>query len=198
MAQYELVINPKTLYKIINANSDVYDEEIEDFRVDLRKGLVRIQGHIRRGEAFSDKILNLTSYVFSLQLILRNYDPTEQIIEFEVQNFEGKDQHSSIFNVLGSFNAISNLIKRETIKKICHEHTPYTHDREFRNLFLDLKFYLKGMPKFLGKLKFINVRIERRKLVLICKSNPIIRIILLIWAKNQSRVTIHKLIRSNS
>ncbi len=196
MAQYELVINPKTLYKIINSHAEIYDEEIEDFRIDLRKGVVRIQGNIRRGEAFSDKLLNLTRYVFSLKLILKNYDPTQQIVEFEVQSFEGKDQNSSIFNVLGSFYAISNLIKRETIKKICHPNTPYSHDKDFHIFYLDLKYYLTKMPHYLGKFKFTNIKIERRKLVFHCQSNIIIRWIMYFWAKNQSRVQIQSFFKN--
>lgn len=195
MAQYELVINPKTLYKIINSQSGIYDEEIEDFRITLRKGVVQIQGHIRRGEAFSDKLLNLTRYVFSLKLILKNFDPTQQVVEFEVQSFEGRDQNSSIFNMLGSFYAISNLIKRETIRKICHPSTPYTHDKEFNYFYIDLKHYLRGVPRLLGQFKFTNIKIERRKLVFLCKSNFVIRIIMYIWARNQSRVQIHSLFK---
>ena len=72
MAKFELIIHPKTLYKLIFQNAYYYEEDIEDFRIDLKKNLVQLSGHIKRGEEFSDRLLNLTSYVFSLKLVYRN------------------------------------------------------------------------------------------------------------------------------
>lgn len=193
MAKFELIIHPKTLYKLIFQNAYYYEEDIEDFRIDLKKNLVQLSGHIKRGEEFSDRLLNLTSYVFSLKLVYRNYDPINQIVEFDLYNFEGRDRYSSIFNMLGSVNAIANFIKRETIRKICHPSTPYSHNEEFSKFYIDLSYYLSQIPPFLGKIHFLNVRIERRKLVIICKSNFVARMALHMWTRHQSRLKLYQI-----